>query len=181
MSEPHSFYSKIKIKKENYEKFLAAEPSIIKKQNGWHEWWNSINIKNKPELKNDNLIEYEDENNKEIISGWLNSEEAFSFSIYDDEDETWHFGILYFTDNYLEMIPMLGAMRGIAGYKEKDDSDFIMIYSSFRKPEMIDAYLKFNDKESYFTEKPDKKDIEFANNFLMMKWSEFVKVYRAIR
>ena len=91
MSEPSSFYAKIKIGPENFKKFLAAKPAITKTQSGWQEWWNSKDMHGKTELKEINLYEYENENNEEIINGWLNSDQTYSFSDYDAEHEIWHF------------------------------------------------------------------------------------------
>ncbi|KAA6432760.1 hypothetical protein FEM33_23915 [Dyadobacter flavalbus] len=175
MSEPSSFYAKITIKPEKYEQFLCSGPAITKSQSGWKEWWHSKTMYNKPELTENLLHTYHYSSNQEIIDHWLKASQSYSFSEYDRENETWHFGIIWFTKDYLEMIPVLGAIRGIADFKEDNESDFAIIYSYFWEPDHMNAYLKFRSGTSEFVEKADPEDLKLAHLYLTKKWHQFAE------
>ncbi|GGB77543.1 hypothetical protein [Dyadobacter sediminis] len=175
MSEPSSFYAKITIKPESYEQFLRAEPAVAKSQSGWNEWFHSKTMYGKPELTENHLNTYKHSSNREIIDHWLKAGQSYSFSEYDRENETWHFGIIWFTKNYLEMIPMLSTIRGIAGFREGNELDFIIVYSYFWEPNQINAYLKFSSGNSEFVEKVEPEDLKCADLYLTKKWHQFAE------
>lgn len=177
MSEPSSLYAKITISPENYEHFLASAPAVATSQTGWTEWWNSKIMHDKAELT-ENLLatyRYQNQSNQEVINHWLNADQSYSFSEYDRENQTWHFGIIWFTQNYLEMIPLLSVIRGIANFKEEHESDFVIIYSYFWDQGQINACLKFNSGNSEFLEKPDAEDLQNADYYLTKKWHKFAE------
>jgi hypothetical protein len=175
MSEPSSFYAKITISPENYEKFLASPPAITLSQTGWTEWWNSKMLHDKAELTENSLITNQYQSNLELINYWLKKDESYSFSEYDFQNETWHFGIIWFTQNDLEMIPTLSTIRGISDFKENNASDFIIVYSYFWEPDQINAYLKFGSANSEFVENADPEDLKIADLYLTKKWHQFAE------
>lgn len=175
MSEPSSFYAKITIKPESYERFLSSKPAAAKSQTGWIEWWHSRSMYNKPELTENLINSYNYSSNQEVIDYWLKANQSYSFSEYEKETETWHFGIIWFTQNYLEMIPMLGTIRGISAFKEDYKNDFAIVYSYFWEPHQINAYLKFNSGSSEFVEDADPDDLKLANLYLTKKWHQFAE------
>lgn len=173
MSEQSSLYAKIKIKKENYEAFLKSKLAVTKDQTGWGDWWNGLEMYGEPNIE-DNLVTYHDENIAAFIQSWLEMEDTLPFSDYDAETETWHFGLVMFTDNYAEMIPCLGALRGVSEFKEADESDFVIIFPYFwESSNNCNAYLKFTAEGSVFVKEVTEVDITEARAYLDKKWGEF--------
>ena len=57
--------------------------------------------------------------------------------------------------------------------KKKMKEIFIIIYSYFWNLNEINAYLKFNEKESFFVDQPTLQDKDYADKYLTEKWDEY--------
>ena len=57
--------------------------------------------------------------------------------------------------------------------KKKMKVIFIIIYSYFWNLNEINAYLKFNEKESFFVDQPTLQDKDYADKYLTEKWDEY--------
>jgi hypothetical protein len=118
-------------------------------------------------LAAEDVISYEAKSNKEIVDFWINQTETISFSDYDEKNEIWHFGMLLFSENYMEMVPMLAFLRSVETFKENDDSDFILIYNYLWGDDKgVSAYLKFTNQQTVFIKKAAKKVVVYAEKYL---------------
>ncbi len=178
MSELNSLFAKIKIKKEKFDEFLKSKPEQATLDNDWLEWWDSREMYGKTDLTRDELFKYDDPTNEDIINGWINEIRSFSFSDYDAENETWHFGIIFFSQNYSDMIPGLAFVKSVSKFKEIDSDDFAIIYNFFWGDDVC-AFINFKDNKSYFDSKIQRTSdisseiIKYADTYLHKKWEEF--------
>lgn len=181
MSEPNSFFAKIKIKKDKFDEFLKSKPEQPILDNNWLEWWNSKEMYGKTELTQDKVYNYEEQTNEDIINGWTNAKQSLTFSDYDLENEVWHFGIIMFTENYSVMIPGLAFIKGVSKYKDDNSDDFAIIYNYFWGDNSVCAYINFKNKESPFDNKAHTKqdvnseNLKYSDSYLNIKWEEFEK------
>ena len=179
MSVPNSLFAKIKIKKDKFTEFLQSKPDQPKLDKNWLDWWNSKEMYGKSELTQTQIYGYDDPTNADIINGWTNAKQSFTFSDYDAENEIWNFGIIMFSENYLEMIPGLSFIKSVASFKDDNSDDFAIIYNYFWGSNDINAYVEFKDNESFFDIKTKEKSdilpkiLEYTENYLSKKWDEF--------
>jgi hypothetical protein len=178
MSEPNSLFAKIHISKENYDAFLKSNPQSSTLDKNWLDWWESKEMYGKMELTQTYIYCYEDPTNEAIVNGWLNAKQSFTFSDYDAINEIWHFGIILFSENYLEMIPMLVFFKSLAPYIKNDDS-FVVVYNFFWGGNEVNAYLTYKEKEGWLDKTVqtkldiDAKQLEYANEYLAKKLEGF--------
>lgn len=173
MSELSSFYARIGIKAQQYQAFLNSTPLPAKDQPGWQAWWDNLEMYSKSSV-DESLQHYPAESIKQVIDNWKHEAGAYTFSDYDEENETWHFGIIFFSENFGEMIPMISAIRQVSDFRKADETDFIIIFPYFWEDDnYCDAYLKFKGNTSVFLEEPLAADIEAARDYLSVKWANF--------
>ena len=183
MSEPNSLFAKIHITKDNFDTFLNSKPMTPKLDNNWLEWWDSKEMYGKTELQEKNMYCYEDANNGEIINGWKEARESLTFSDYDAENEIWHFGIIMFSENYLEMIPGLAFIKSVSEFKNENKEDFAIIYSYFWGDNDINAYICYENGFGLFNTKIQSKadihseTLKDMEEYLTKKFDEFAKDY----
>ena len=167
MSEPNSLFARIKIKKVNFNTFLKAKPTIPNIEDGWIDWWENAEMYDDEALTAEDVISYEAKSNKEIVDFWINQTETITFSDYDEKNEIWHFGMLLFSENYKEMVPMLAFLRSLDVFKENENSDFILIYNYlWSDDKAVSAYLKFTNQQTVFIKKATKKAVAYAEKYL---------------
>ncbi|WP_439490688.1 hypothetical protein [Algoriphagus sp.] len=179
MSEPNSLFAKIKIRKERLHHFLKSKPTNPQLNENWLEWWNSKQMYGKKELTQTDLRCYDFATNEAIITDFVNDPRTYSFSDYDEESETWYFGIMLFTENYFEMIPGLALIQSISKFKEFDSTDFAIIYNFFWEDDIIDVLMIFEKDHAIFdTMINAKADLNpdillLCNTYLEKKLNEF--------
>ncbi len=181
MSEPNSFFAKIHITKDNFDKFLKAEPETPEFNNDWVEWWNSKEMHDKTDLQENNLYCYDDPNNETIINGWKDAKQSLTFSDYDIENEIWHFGIIMFSENYNEMIPALAFIKSVSEFKKENKEDFAIVYDYFGGDKYICAYINYENGKAPFDNSIQlKTDInsdvrKYTEEYLSQKRDEFAE------
>lgn len=175
MSEPSSLFAKIKIRRDKLNKFLSAPPAQFADLPGWNAWWDSREMYDKPKFNEELLEPYNAKTNRAALKNWQKDKEAGTSLEYDETSHTWYVSILMFSENYFEMIPMLGLLRSIAPYKEPDDTDFILVFSFlWYEAGEPNAYIRFQDNASVFSEKIKKQDMKLASAYWKKKISELL-------
>lgn len=174
MSEQSSLYVNITIKKEKLEQFFQDKPVSVTIDANWLSWWDSREMYSKPELAN--VPVYNDSSNRAIIEEFLNDARMGAFENYDDEANTWNFGILFFSENYTEILPVLAFLKNLGNYQDKDEKGVAFIYDYFWGDESVMAYLEYADQKALFKNLSSTVDIEPVilkeANQKIEKWSE---------
>ncbi|WP_406844632.1 hypothetical protein [Flavobacterium soyae] len=181
MSELSSLYCKVKITKPQLEKFLNSsleEPELNK---NWTEWWNSRKMYSKMELTPELLRAYNDDINKEVIDGWIDYPEAMAFSDYDEAIEEWHWGMMFFSQNFTEMIPMFAFIISLDKYVIESTENQAIVFPFFWGDNAVHAYIYFEDEKAILSPKAqtlkdvDPNFIEQTKDFLNKKWDQMAK------
>ena len=151
MSELRSLFVKLRIKKENLDRFLEAAPTPPIVDADWNLWWDSREMYSKSPLK-EIPMESEDTNG-DVFESYVDTEETLSQSTY--EDDTYYFISGQFGQNYYEIMPMLAVLKSAGLYMEPGDAGEAFIYDYFWGGKDVMAHLVF--KSGKVTFKDTKK------------------------
>lgn len=153
MSELSSLFLKVKITKEQLENFLISSPKTPELNDNWMVWWNSRDMHSKTSLGPESLIAYNYADNKGILEGWLQFKEACAFSDYDQTTEEWRIGIIFFSENFSEMLPMFAFITSIENYITESKDNLAIVYPFFWGDSNVSAYLNFEGGKALFNSK----------------------------
>lgn len=181
MSELSSLYCKIKITKPQLEKFLSSpleEPELNK---NWLDWWDSRKMYSKMELTQEMLRNYSDNSNREVIDSWIDYPEAMAFSDYDEAAEEWHWGMMFFSENFVEMMPMFAFIISMEKYVSESAENQAIVFPFFWGDDGVNAYIYFENGKAILSPKVqilkdiDSNFVEETKAFLDKKWEEMSK------
>lgn len=181
MSELSSLFVKIKITKKQFENFLTSSPQKPELNNNWTEWWNSRDMYHKTNLSTESLYAYDENDNKSIIEGWLQAEQAFAFSDYDQAAEEWRFGIIFFSENYSEMLPMLSFVLSMEKYATESKDNLAIVYPFYWGDSQVLAYINFEGEKALLNSKiqtiadVDPEILNSVAEYLTKKSDEFLE------
>ncbi|SHL82626.1 hypothetical protein [Flavobacterium chilense] len=181
MSELSTLFCKVKITKPQLEKFLSSAPEEPELNNNWLEWWDSRQMHSKMDLTKEHLCTYNDTNNQAILDGWLEYEQAFGFSDYDETTEEWKWGMLFFSENYLEMLPMFAFIIGMEKYISESNENIAIVYPFFWGDNEVQAYIHFEKNKAFLSSNvqttadinPDL--LNTITEYLNKKWQDLSK------
>ncbi len=181
MSELSSLYCKVKITKSQLEKFLSSPLEEPQLNENWLIFWESRQMYSKSVLTQELLRSYNDNNNQEVIDGWIDYPEAMAFSDYDEATEEWHWGMMFFSENYIEMIPMLAFIISLEKYVNESSENKAVVFPFFWGDDNVDAYIYFENGKAVLSPSVqslkdlDLNFVEQTKEFLNNKWEEMAK------
>lgn len=146
MSEQCSLYVQIKIGENKLAAFFEDKPQPPLIDNNWLLWWESRAMYSKPSLTD--IPTYSIPNNGAIIQEFVKDNRMGAYENYDDESGIWYLGIVFFSENYTEILPMLAWLKNLASYLEEDEKGVAFIYDFYWGDDSVMAYLEFSDKEA---------------------------------
>jgi hypothetical protein len=178
MSELSSLYCKVKITKTQLENFLSSAPEAPELNNNWLEWWDSRKMYSKMELTAELLRGYNETSNREILDGWLEYKQAMAFSDYDEATEEWNWGMLFFSENFVEMLPMFAFIISMEKYVTESTQNTAIVFPFFWGDPDVSAFLYFEEGKAILSSsvhttahvKPDV--LTQITEFLNKKWDE---------
>jgi len=141
MSEPNSLFASIHIAEEDFQRFLRASPQVPRLDTDWSAWWEEREMQGKKTLREADMRAYPFANNAAVLQAWQEMKDTKTFSDYDAEKSLWYFGILFFSENYYEMIPGIAFVKSTEAFTEYHREDFCLIYQHFWADDSIAAYL----------------------------------------
>ncbi|WP_276379816.1 hypothetical protein [Flavobacterium sp. H4147] len=181
MSELSSLYCKVKITKPQLEKFLNSPLEKPELNKNWLDYWDSREMYSKSELTQKELYTYNDNINQEVIDGWINYPEAMAFSDYDEATEEWHWGMMFFSENFSEMIPMFAFIISMEKYVTESPENMAIVFPFFWGDDAVHAHIYFENGKAILNPKAQVlKDVnpeflEQTKNFLNKKWDQLAK------
>ena len=181
MSELSSLYCKVKISKSQLEKFLSNPVETPELNKNWIEWWDSLKMYSKMDLTSELLRPYNNENNQEVINEWLKYDQAMAFSDYDEATEEWHWGMLFFSENFVEMLPMFSFIISMEKYVTESAENRAIVFPFFWGDQDVSAYIYFENGKAFLNPKVHTLNdvnsdfVEEANDYLNKKWEEMAK------
>ncbi|MBE8727267.1 hypothetical protein [Flavobacterium hungaricum] len=181
MSELSSLYCKVKITKTQLEKFLNSPLEEPELNQNWLDFWESRKMYSKSVLTKELLRTYNDHNNQEVINGWIDYPEAMAFSDYDETTEEWHWGMMFFSENYVEMIPMFAFIISLEKYVIESTENYAVVFPFFWGDDGVNAYIYFENGKAILSPKVqvlkdiDSKFVEQTKDFLNKKWDQLAE------
>lgn len=181
MSELSSLYCKVKITKSQLEEFLNCPVEKPELNKNWLEWWESRKMYSKMELNTELLRAYNFSTNNDVVDYWMEYKQAMTFSDYDQNTEIWHWGMLFFSENFTEMLPMLNFIISLEKFVIENTENMAIVYPYFWGDNTVDAYIHFDKSKGILS--PKIETIEDVNPeimketifYLNKKWEEFSK------
>ena len=172
MSELSSLYCKVKIKKSQLEEFLKSPLEKPQLNKNWLDWWDSRRMYSKMELTSELLRAYNDNTNKEVIDGWIEYKQAMAFSDYDETTEEWHWGMMFFSENYTEMLPMFAFIISLEKYVTESPENMAIVFPFFWGDNDVSAYIYFENGKALLS--PKVQSTADVNPDLMNKTTEYL-------
>lgn len=167
MSELRSLFVKLKIKKENLDRFLTAALTPPVPDEDWTSWWESRDMYSKSPLKEIPMAFQK--TNGAVIESCVNTKETIS-------QEKWEEGVYYFvsgffSENFYEILPMLAVLKSAALYMEPGDEGVAIIYDYFWGGQDVLAHLELKAgqatlKHTSLTSQIDKKVLTESNKMI---------------
>ncbi len=158
MSEPNSLYVKIKIKEEKLGHFFQQKPIHLTIDDNWRAWWDSREMYSKQELTY--IPIYRTENNRAVFDELLKDIDFGSFEQYDRHAQSWTFVSVFFSENYLEILPMLALLKNLASYQEPTEKGIAMIYDFCWGGTSTMAFLEFYEQKALLKDYTETTQIE---------------------
>ena len=146
MSEQCSLYVKIEISKEQLKRFFKERPTPAIIDNNWQQWWDSRQMYSKELLTN--LPNYPKKNNRAAFEQLLQQRESVSVEQYNENDNSWTFLTLFFSENYFEIIPMLALLKELAYYQQAHETGVAFVYDFYWDRAAVMAYLEFTNQKA---------------------------------
>ncbi|MCF6404874.1 hypothetical protein L3C95_18385 [Chitinophaga filiformis] len=169
MSQLNSLYVRLKISKDNLERFFQAKPIEAAVDQDWTAWWDSRDMYSKEPLSK--IYFYEKDTNRDILQITPNDARIGKDEQMEEGDEYWTFCVVFFSENYTESLAMFTWLRSIAPYMEADGEGVALLYDFFWGSGVVMAHLAFKGQEVSFkltadTSALDPALLETANNTL---------------
>lgn len=181
MSELSSLFCKVKITKSQLEKFLNASPEKPELNGNWLKWWDSRQMYSKMALTAELLRSYHDDSNQEILNGWMEYKQAMAFSDYDETAEEWHWGMMFFSENYLEMLPMFAFIISLEKYVSESAENMAIVFPFFWGDNGVHVYINFEEGKAILsptvqtTYDVNPEILNYTKEYLNKKWDELAK------
>lgn len=136
--ELDTLYISVEIKNDQLQQFFKNAPQPEHIDDNWTAWWDSRLMYDKSDL--DRIPGYSKRNNRAVLEELL-SDPSFSASEhYDEANQCWTFIALHFSENYIEILPMLAFLKQLAPYCV---SGVALIYDWMWGGNTIMAFVQF--------------------------------------
>lgn len=180
MSEYNSLYVSVRIRQESLQQFFLEKPVPQHAADDWLTWWDSRDMYSKHPLEH--IPHYPVQNNRAAFDQLLNDRDFGSAEHYDADTETWTFVSAFFSENYVELLPMLSLLKQLAGHQDTGGTGVAFIYDFFWGCHEVMAYLEFADQQARFKSYTSPTEIhppvlEAANQLLEVTVDEFNKQF----
>ncbi|SDF77281.1 hypothetical protein [Chitinophaga filiformis] len=160
MSMLKSLYVRIKIQKDNLERFLQDKPVEATVDQDWTSWWDSRDMYGKQPLSK--IYFYQTGSNREVLATTANEFRIGKEEQMEDGVEEWIFCVVFFSENYEESLAMLTWLRSIAPYMDPDGEGVALIYDFFWGSGVVMAHLEFTGQKVSFRLTKDIAELDPA-------------------
>lgn len=166
MSELNSLYVRIKIKKENLERFFQDKPMLAEIDEDWTSWWNSREMYSPSPLTEipvySDFPAFSSATNRDVLASFSKDPQTGTHQQQDGHQEGLSFSILFFSENYEEILPMLAWLKSIARYMDAGDEGVALIYDFFWGGGSVMALLAFSNQQASLDPASDISEIDPA-------------------
>ncbi|WP_312555155.1 hypothetical protein [Empedobacter brevis] len=160
MSEYHSLYIRVKISEEKLQQFFNARPVAQSTDENWLTWWNSHEMYSKQPLEQ--IPQYHTQNNRAVFDQLVNDRNFGSVEHYDTASQSWTFISAFFSENYIEILPMLALLKHLATYQHPEETGVALIYYFLWGDDEVMAYLEFANGQAMLKPYTKTQEIDAA-------------------
>jgi len=160
MSEYASLYIKIQINEEKLQQFFQDKPAPQSTDENWLQWWESREMYSKQPLLD--IPHYHVQNNRAIFDELLNGRDFGSVEHYNKNEESWTFISVFFSENYIEILPMFTLLKQLAIWQDAAHTGVAFIYDFCWGQHEVMAYLAFANQQALLTNYVTPEEIEPA-------------------
>jgi hypothetical protein len=183
MSELRSLYVSIKTRKENLERFFLASPVKPVVDQDWTAWWDSREMYSKSTLEE--IPFFNATSNGETLEAYKDNPQTAGVETWDEAAGTWTFDVLFLSENYYEIMPVLAWLKNIAPFLEPGDEGVAIIYDYFWGDKDVMAHMEFKDQQATFkttsnASKLDKKVLVAAEAALQRSYDRMSEMYKDV-
>lgn len=146
MSEYYSLYINIQISREKLNRFFEEKPLQLAPDENWKSWWNSREMHSKQPLER--IPAYQKNSNRDIFDSLLKKKNFGSFERYDPASQRWTFVSVFFSENYVELLPMLALLKTLADCHGTEEKGVAFIYDFYWGNTSVMAYLDFSGTQT---------------------------------
>ncbi|MBD1432407.1 hypothetical protein H8B06_06190 [Sphingobacterium sp. DN00404] len=160
MSEQCSLYINIQIKEEKLQQFFQEKPLPQSIDENWLQWWDNREMSGKKPLSN--TPHFHVQHNRAVFDQLLNGRDFGSVEHYDKDEESWTFITIFFSENYLEILPMLALLKQLALLQDTANTGVSFIYDYNWGQYEVMAYLAFANQQALLKNYVTPQEIEPA-------------------
>lgn len=180
MSEESSLFVKIKITEQQLNQFLHLKYVPLVAEEDVTAWWDSREMYHKTSLEA--ISSDIDSTNQDVIDSFLNDRRSFSGTEYNKEEGCWILYSIFFSENFIGMLPVISLLKQIAQFKESAADDFAMIYDFYWGSDAVSAFIEFDEIHALLRDFKNTSEIppsqlNYTNQFLEKKTDEFSQEY----
>ncbi len=146
MAEYSSLYINLEINEEKLNQFFFEKPVSQVIDDDWLEWWNSREMHGKKPLEQ--LPAYVTATNRNVFDELLQDKDFGAKERYDRASQRWIFIVVFFSENYNEILPMLSLLKSLAAYQESTQRGVAFICDFCWGHHEVMAYLEFADQKA---------------------------------
>ncbi|PWV48320.1 hypothetical protein [Chitinophaga sp. S165] len=158
MSELSSLYVKLKIKKDNLERFFQDKPMAAEVDQDWASWWESREMYSPSPLTE--IPACSSATNRDMLESLIKDPQTAGHEQEEEGQGIWSFSVVFFCENYYESLPILAWLKGIAHYMEAGDEGVALIYDFFWGSESVMAHLVFREQKALLAHTKSTSQIE---------------------
>ncbi|MCS4167662.1 hypothetical protein [Sphingobacterium sp. BIGb0116] len=136
--ELDSLYISIRIEKSRLNEFFSSKPISPNKDDNWSQWWESRQMYSKTTLEI--IPSYSQARIREVFDNLLKDQFFGAKEYYDEEKQHWTFAVLNFSENYLEILPMLALLKQLEGFVLEG---YALIFDWMWGGDTVMAYVDF--------------------------------------
>ncbi|MFD1772216.1 hypothetical protein ACFSBF_20830 [Sphingobacterium suaedae] len=146
MSEYNTLYVSVQIAADSLQRFFQERPNLHSLSGPWLEWWQTREMYGKRDL--DRIPAYNTPTRRAVFDQLLNDPRNGCLERYDSTRAQWIFAVLFFSENYTEIIPMLALLHDLAAYQATSDTGLAILYDFYWDNRTVMAYLSFYDQQA---------------------------------
>lgn len=148
MSELNSLYVSVEIKKDRLEEFFKEKPVKLEPDQDLATWWDSRKMYSPSPLTD--IPHYGGyETNRAVFESLLKDPQTGTKQ--EDKEGVFSFSVVFFSENYFEILPMLSWLKTLAGYLSPEQKGVALIYDYFWGSGDVMAHLEFNGPNASLT------------------------------
>ncbi len=158
MSEYSSLYINIPIDEEKLNKFFEEKPLPLRPDESWKSWWDSREMHGKLPLER--IPVYQANSNRDLFEDLLKKQKSGSFERYAPASLRWTFISVFFSENYVELLPMLMLLKNLAACRGTEEKGVAFIYDFYWGNTSVMAYLDFSGTQALLKNYTKTADID---------------------